>query len=84
MYILGDTTAFTLSWFMKEIHHKDNKHLDSANKIRAEAEELGFTSTFLGYGDAPVRQHRLGARVNQSDVLTRYLEENAICECHVG
>ncbi|KAH8425110.1 uncharacterized protein LDX57_002859 [Aspergillus melleus] len=48
-----DTTAYSISWLMKEIHHRDNKHLDAANKIRAEAEELGFTSGFLGYGDAP-------------------------------
>lgn len=40
---------------MKEIHHEDNKHLDAANKIRAEASELGFTTDFLTYGDAPVR-----------------------------
>jgi hypothetical protein len=39
---------------MKEIHHKDNKHLDAVNKIRAEADELGFTSSYLGYGDTPV------------------------------
>ncbi|KAI1390435.1 cytochrome P450 [Hypoxylon trugodes] len=48
-----DTTAYSISWLMKEIHHKDNKHLDAANKIRAEAEELGFTNDFLSYGDAP-------------------------------
>lgn len=41
---------------MKEIHHKDNQHLDAANKMRAEAEELGFTSGYLGYGDVPVCQ----------------------------
>lgn len=39
---------------MKEIHHKDNRHLDAANKIRAEAEELGFANTYLGYGHTPV------------------------------
>lgn len=53
----GDTTAFSISWLMKEIHHKDNQHLDAANKIRAEAENLGFTgfnSSYLGYRDAPV------------------------------
>jgi len=42
---------------MKEIHHQDNQHLDAANKIRAEAEQLGFTSAYLGYGDAPVDEH---------------------------
>jgi hypothetical protein len=41
---------------MKEIHHKDNQHLDAVKKIRAEAEELGFTSGYLGYGDVPVCQ----------------------------
>ena len=41
---------------MKEIHHKDNQHLDALNKIRAEAEELGFTSGYLNYTDAPVSQ----------------------------
>lgn len=39
---------------MKEIHHKVNKHLDAATKIRREAEELGITDGFLGYGDTPV------------------------------
>ncbi|KAM0550282.1 hypothetical protein ACHAPJ_008952 [Fusarium lateritium] len=48
-----DTTAFTLTWFMKEIHHQDNKHLDPVNKMRTEAEELGLTDKFLGYGDTP-------------------------------
>ncbi|KAI1630411.1 cytochrome P450 [Exophiala viscosa] len=48
-----DTTTYQTSWLMKEIHHKDNQHLDAANKIRAEAEQLGFTSAYLGYGDAP-------------------------------
>ena len=40
---------------MKEIHHKDNIHLDAARKIRAEAEEHGFMHEFLGYGDVSVR-----------------------------
>ncbi|KIW67161.1 hypothetical protein PV04_06433 [Phialophora macrospora] len=48
-----DTTAYSISWLMKEIHHKDNKHLDAFNKIRAEADELGFGSSYLGYGDTP-------------------------------
>jgi hypothetical protein len=46
---------------MKEIHHKDNEHLDAVNKIRVEAEELGFTSGYLGYGDAPICQ-KIGYR----------------------
>lgn len=53
----GDTTAFSISWLMEEIHHQDNQHLDATNIIRAEAEELGFTASnrsYLGYGDAPV------------------------------
>ncbi len=41
---------------MKEIHHRDNQHLDAANKIRAEAKELGFASAYLGYGDAQVNR----------------------------
>ncbi|KAJ5814857.1 hypothetical protein N7474_006634 [Penicillium riverlandense] len=49
----GDTTAYSLTWLMKEIYHKDNQHLDAANKIRAEAEELGLTNGYLNYGDAP-------------------------------
>ncbi|EXJ58620.1 hypothetical protein A1O7_06047 [Cladophialophora yegresii CBS 114405] len=48
-----DTTAYSISWLMKEIHHQDNKHLDAAQKIRAEAKELGFTTGYLGYGDTP-------------------------------
>lgn len=40
---------------MKEIHHRDNQHLDAANRIRAEAKENGFTGGFLNYGDPPVR-----------------------------
>ena len=51
---IGDTTAFTLSWFMKEIHHQDNKHLDAVRRMRTEAEELGNPNAFLGYGDASV------------------------------
>ncbi|KAI5917897.1 cytochrome P450 [Camillea tinctor] len=46
-----DTTAYSITWLMKEIHHQDNKHLDAANRIRAK--ELGFISEFLSYGDAP-------------------------------
>jgi hypothetical protein len=50
----GDTTAFSLSWLMKEIHHSDNAHLDAANKIRAEAASLDLSSDYLAYGDVPV------------------------------
>lgn len=39
---------------MKEIHHQDNKHLDAPNRIRAEAQSLGYASGYLRYGDAPV------------------------------
>ncbi|KAF9890080.1 hypothetical protein FE257_006241 [Aspergillus nanangensis] len=46
-----DTTAFTITWFMKEIHHRENEHLDAAKKMRTEAQELGFTNNFLEYGD---------------------------------
>lgn len=42
---------------MKEIYHKENQHLDAANKIRAEARELGFPNGYLNYGDAPVCQN---------------------------
>ncbi|OQV04996.1 hypothetical protein CLAIMM_09800 [Cladophialophora immunda] len=48
-----DTTTYNISWFMKEIHHKQNQHLYALNKIRAEAEDLGFTSGYLNYTDAP-------------------------------
>ncbi|KAI3333326.1 cytochrome P450 [Ustulina deusta] len=48
-----DTTAFSTSWLMKEILHKDNRHLDAVNKIRDEAEGLGLTNSYLTYGDAP-------------------------------
>ncbi|CAI7604828.1 unnamed protein product [Penicillium pancosmium] len=51
-----DTTAYTISWLMKEIHHDDNKHLDALNKIRTEVEEHGFATRFLGYGDTPKLQ----------------------------
>lgn len=57
----GDTTAFTTSWLMKEIHHKDNQHLDAVHKIRSEAEKLGFSKDYLRYGDASVCQN-LSAR----------------------
>jgi hypothetical protein len=46
---------------MKEIHHKDNSHLDAPNKIRAEAKELGFTNGYLAYGDASVCRHQFRA-----------------------
>ncbi|KAK5061940.1 hypothetical protein LTR44_003315 [Exophiala sp. CCFEE 6388] len=48
-----DTTTYQTSWLMKEIHHKDNQHLDAVNKIRAEIEQLGLPSAYLEYGDAP-------------------------------
>lgn len=50
----GDTTTYNTSWFMMEIHHKRNQHLNALSKIRAEIEDLGFTSGFLSYTDAPV------------------------------
>ena len=48
-----DTTTYSLAWVFMEIHHSKNQHLDAVNKIRAEAEELGFTSDYLSYADAP-------------------------------
>ena len=39
---------------MKEIHHKENRHLDAANKIRSEAKDLGIFEKYLEYADAPV------------------------------
>ncbi|KAL6247438.1 hypothetical protein RBB50_005784 [Rhinocladiella similis] len=48
-----DTTTYNTSWFIKEIHHKDNQHLNALSKIRAEVEELGFANGFLNYADAP-------------------------------
>lgn len=50
----GDTTAYTTSWFIKEIYHQDNRHLDAVNKMRTEAAELGFADAFLGYSDTSV------------------------------
>jgi cytochrome P450 len=47
-----DTTTYNTSWFMMEIYHKSNEHLDALNKIRTEVAEHGFTS-FLNYTDAP-------------------------------
>lgn len=52
----GDTTTYTISWFMKEIHHRDNRHLDAVNKIRTEAEEVLGGRNYLSYGDVPVCQ----------------------------
>lgn len=39
---------------MKEIHHDDNKHIQALKKIRAETEQHGFSTGFLGYSDTPV------------------------------
>ena len=78
----GDTTAYTTSWFMKEIHHEDNQHLDAANRIRAEAAELGFTNSYLGYGDTPVHQMTSGRQ--RSLKANSGYEEIAIHERHVG
>lgn len=55
--IPGDTTAYSLSWLMKEIYHQDNKHINAVEKLRTEAEELGFADHYLGYTDAPVGYH---------------------------
>jgi hypothetical protein len=58
---------------MKEIYHKENQHLDAANKIRAEARELGFTNGYLAYADAPVCHHsaaRLVVTVPSSDPVS--------------
>lgn len=52
--MLGDTTAFSMAWIMKEIFHRDNQHLDAANKIRVEMEKLGFTNEYLNFANAPV------------------------------
>lgn len=51
-----DTTTYNTSWYMMEIHHTKNAHLDALKKIRDEVDELGFHSTLLGYSDAPVGQ----------------------------
>lgn len=50
----GDTTTYNTSWFMMEIHHKRNQHLNALYRIRAEIEDHGFTDGFLTYTDAPV------------------------------
>jgi hypothetical protein len=39
---------------MKEIFHNDNQNLDAANKIRTEADDLGFADSYIGYGDVSV------------------------------
>ncbi|EHK23127.1 uncharacterized protein TRIVIDRAFT_60068 [Trichoderma virens Gv29-8] len=48
-----DTTAYGISWLMKEIYHQDNKHLDAIKKIRLEARELHVDGNYLTYEDAP-------------------------------
>ncbi|KAF3022528.1 hypothetical protein E8E14_012170 [Neopestalotiopsis sp. 37M] len=48
-----DTTAYTISWLMKEILHSENRHLNAVEKIRDEAEQFGLDNTFLTYEDAP-------------------------------
>ena len=50
----GDTTTYNTSWFMMEIHHSRNQHLNALDKIRAEIQDHGFTDGFLSYTDAPV------------------------------
>lgn len=49
-----DTTAYTISWLMKEIHHKSNRHLDAVGRIRSELADLGFNDDYLTYGDPSV------------------------------
>lgn len=44
---------------MKEIYHKDNKHLNGVEKIRSEAKELHFEDNYLGYEDAPASPQQL-------------------------
>lgn len=48
-----DTTAYSISWLMKEILHQDNQHLDAVEKIRKEAEQIGLADSYLSYEDAP-------------------------------
>lgn len=81
----GDTTTYNTSWFMMEIHHKHNQHLDALNKIRAEAEDLGFTTGFLSYADAPVssRSKRLESTIKTIRLIC-YLTEVTIHKCDVG
>jgi hypothetical protein len=57
---IGDTTAYTISWLMKEILHSENRHLNAVEKIRIEAEQFGLNNTFLTYEDAPVRTYPFG------------------------
>lgn len=65
---------------MKEIHHNDNRHLDAAQKIRAEADELGFSEGFLTYGDAPVSHALASPFLDAADdcVLKRMRFANAM------
>lgn len=78
--MIGDTTAYTISWLMKEIHHKDNQHLSPVRRIRAEAAELGFDKAYLGYSDTSVRENGTPCRSR----LAYLLPETALRKCHVG
>lgn len=80
---LGDTTAYTTSWLMKEIYHKDNQHLNAVNRIRAEATELGFANRYLGYGDVPVC-YKPKKKKTYFSIYLHYREEIAVRQCYVG
>jgi hypothetical protein len=54
-FSLGDTTAYSTSWLMKEIFHNDNRHLDAVHKIRSEATEVIAQGSYLEYADTQVR-----------------------------
>jgi hypothetical protein len=65
---------------MKEIHHKDNQHLNPVSRIRDEAAELGFDKAFLGYSDTSVCENRTSYRSRPA----YFRPETALRECHVG
>jgi hypothetical protein len=82
MICTGDTTAYSMTWLMKEIHHENNRHLNAANRIRAEADELGFNKKYLTYSDAPVSHTLASSSLPGADNCST--KENAVCECNVG
>ena len=65
---------------MKEIHHKDNQHLNPVSRIRAEAAELGFDKAYLGYSDTSVRE----SGTSFGAPLAYLLTEITLRQCHVG
>lgn len=65
---------------MKEVHHKDNQHLNPVSRMRAEAAELGFDNAYLGYSDTSVSKQQALCRSRLSYLIL----ETSLCQCHVG